>query len=566
MATCLDDITALLALEEGEHVEFKRGALGAKELAEYAVGIGNSGGGLIVLGVTDEQPRAVYGLSDDAVAAVLRARRNVLDSADIRVEVEARQVGEKRIVVVQVPPRPRGRLFHTRDGKYLTREGEHLRGMTEAEIAAILRAEAGQLDILAETAPGSWEEHVSLVEVERLRALLRQHHREELGAMEPAALLRNLELLRDHKGAARITRAGVLLVGTAEAIRTLVPTHEVKLLRFGPDPLVPVLHEDLRVSIPQIVERAAGLLAPVNTVESFQSGLFRVDLPRFPELAWRESLANALAHRDYGAFGSIAIRVYEDRLEVGSPGGFFGGVTETNLLTTESRRRNELLAQTLQRVGLAERSAVGIKRMYRAMLLGGKPPPAYRSTEGSVTVDLSAKTVDRGFRALVEGPWGTDPSFSVPDLLVLSLLRRERTIRSEDAARVTQAGVASANELLQALAARQLVERRGIGRGRRWVLGAEAYRRLGIEHERPLDLGMEEQTFEGLLLDELRRRGKEGLQPADMRKWSQYGKAQTTRILARLQEDGRIVGTGKRGRGARYWLPSFAPERDGEDR
>ena len=48
------DILPLLGLDESERIEFKRGALGVKELGEYAVGIGNSGGGVLVLG-----PRAV---------------------------------------------------------------------------------------------------------------------------------------------------------------------------------------------------------------------------------------------------------------------------------------------------------------------------------------------------------------------------------------------------------------------------------------------------------------------------------------------------------------------------
>ena len=556
-------LRVLLGVEESEHVEFKGGSLGVKELIEYAVGVGNSGGGVLVLGVSDKR-REVRGLSEEAVASLRSAPTSVLNSVRIRVEVESRTLDGKTLVVVTIPGRPRGRVFHTADGKYLMRSGENLVGMPEAEVTRILREEGGHFDWLAAVVPGAWQDLVSLVELDRLRAILRAHRRDELASLDTLELLSALEVLRDDGRGVAITRVGVLLVGTREAVRQFVPTHEVKLQRFGAAPLAPILHEDLRVPLLHVVERAEALVASANKVESFQAGLFRVDLPQFPEPAWREALANALAHRDYEVPGNIAIRVYEDRLEVGSPGGWFGGVTASNVLVTESRRRNELLAAVLQRVGLAERSAVGVKRMFRTMLLAGKNPPVFRSTPGSVTVVLDATTVDQAFGALAAGAWGEDRSFSAQDLLALSLLRRKRRIRTAEAADVMQLDGERADDVLDKLAVRKLVTRGGVGRGRYWTLGPEAYRRLGIEHERPADVGIEERTFEGLLLDELRRAGTKGLAPADMRRWSHYGKAQTTRILQRLSGAGQIAFSGKRGLGARYWLPEHAPAQSGE--
>jgi ATP-dependent DNA helicase RecG len=553
----------MLGLDESERVEFKRGALGAKELAEYAVGIGNSGGGVLVLGVTDKPPREVRGLSEDGVDQVLRARQGVLDSTRVRIEVQRRVVDGKVVLLVDIPARPRGSVFHTADGKYLMRVGESLVGMPESELDRIKREEAVSLDLLAEPVPGGWRDHVSLVELERLRSMLRENQRDELARLGDEALLGALEVFRDENGRRALTRAGVLLVGSPEAIRRAVPYHEVKLLRFDADPLTPTLNEDYRTSLVHCIERADAMIAAVNTVESFQSGLFRVDLPRFPRLAWREALANALAHRDYSAPGTVAVRIYAEKMEVGSPGGWFGGVSEANVLHTEPRRRNDLLASVLQKVGLAERSAVGVKRMYRSMLLGGKSPPTFRSTPGSVTVTLDSTTIDRSFGSLATGAWGEDRSLGVEDLLALALLRRRRRAETPEIATEVQLDPQRTSDVLDRLAERELVVRNGVGRGRYWTLGPEAYRRLGIEHERPADVGMEERTFEGLLLDELKRAGAKGLAPAQMRKWSHFGKDQTTRILTRLVDAGTVVHSGKRGVGSRYWLPSFAPDREG---
>ena len=118
---------------------------------------------------------------------------------------------------------------------------------------------------------------------------------------------------------------------------------------------------------------------------------------------------------------------------------------------------------------------------------------------------------------------------------------------------------------LLGLASRKLVERHGVGRGRSWTLGSEAYRRLRLEHQRPVGVGMREQTFEGLLFDELLRASSNGLTAGEMRRWSHYGKAQTTRILKRMQAEGRVVFSGKRGTGACNWLPAHAPRSEGEE-
>jgi predicted transcriptional regulator len=71
---------------------------------------------------------------------------------------------------------------------------------------------------------------------------------------------------------------------------------------------------------------------------------------------------------------------------------------------------------------------------------------------------------------------------------------------------------------------------------------------------------MSVKTLEGLLLDELERRSTEGLTNREIREWSRYGRMQTTRLLQSLREKGKIVSSGKRGRGARYWLPQFVPK------
>ena len=558
-----DAVRRLMAGEEGEHVEFKEKCDDRTEIAEYAVGIGNEGGGLLLVGITNKKPRRIVGARERPHDDVEKILKSVLDSTEIRVRCEHVRTGDGIVFVVRIPPRPRGQVLHTKKGKYLMRTGEGLRGMTPAEIAR-LRADDGlRRDFTADVLDAKWQDVVDPLEMERLRRELRDHERDELARLDDEALLRSLDVLPAKGARRRATRAAVLLVGRVEAVREFVPNHEVKLLRLGRRETQITYTEDLRAPLLAVAQRAREVVEVANAVESFQQGMFRVDVQKFPERAYREAIANALIHRDYQLSGNVAVRVYPSRLEVGSPGGWFGSVNETNILVTESQRRNDLLAAAFQKIGLAERSAVGVRRMYEVMLESGKEPPAYRSTSTSVTAVLHDGSFDREFAALARRMSEQGRPLSVFDLLVLSRLRRQRELTVKEAAVLCQQPPEAARRILDELRNRHLVDRRGEGRGRKYVLGRLAYEGLGLTRDRPRDLGMQERTFEGLLLDELERVGAKGLTNLEVRNWSTYGRAKTTELLQQLCKKGVVAWSGRRGRGSRYWLPKHALRPDG---
>ena len=93
---------------------------------------------------------------------------------------------------------------------------------------------------------------------------------------------------------------------------------------------------------------------------------YREELPDYPERAVTEAIANAIIHRDYMQMGSeIHIDMYDDRLEVYSPGGMMDGrlIQQLNPLTVPSKRRNPLLADFFSRLGLMERRGSGMKKI-----------------------------------------------------------------------------------------------------------------------------------------------------------------------------------------------------------
>ena len=93
---------------------------------------------------------------------------------------------------------------------------------------------------------------------------------------------------------------------------------------------------------------------------------YREELPDYPERAVTEVICNAIIHRDYMELGSeIHIDMYDDRMEVYSPGGMFDGrlIQQLDPLTVPSKRRNPLLADFFHRLKLMERRGSGMKKI-----------------------------------------------------------------------------------------------------------------------------------------------------------------------------------------------------------
>ena len=114
----------------------------------------------------------------------------------------------------------------------------------------------------------------------------------------------------------------------------------------------------------------------------------------YPERVVKEAIVNAVIHRDYRLNRDIFIRIFDDRIEVESPGVFPGNITPANIGRAGSKARNPLIAQNLREFPVAPNidAGEGVKMMFDVMAQANLYPPQYRqSTETaveSVTVTL----------------------------------------------------------------------------------------------------------------------------------------------------------------------------------
>lgn len=122
----------LLVPTETEKLEFKEAKqqFDTTKLLKYCVALANEGGGYIVLGVTDKQPRQVVGsLAWSTAEELNKIKAYIVEKLRFRVEVTELQHPDGRVLVFEVPTRPVGQAL-TFEGAYLMRAGEDLMPMT----------------------------------------------------------------------------------------------------------------------------------------------------------------------------------------------------------------------------------------------------------------------------------------------------------------------------------------------------------------------------------------------------------------------------------------------------
>lgn len=548
--------------QESLTCEFKsdRKCLPDRELLEALICLANSDGGELYLGVEDDG--TVTGLhpnhSNLQGLAALVANRTV---PSLTVSVTALQSGDHTIARIAV-----SRSIDpvaTTDGT-MKRRRLDVNGKPECvplfqhELSA-RQAGFGLLDMSGNPVAGATMTDLNPVERERLRQFIKQYNGDQsLLDLEDEALDGALGLTIRQGDTRLPSLCGLLLIGHEESLRCLVPTHEIAFQILEDEEVR--LNEFMRSPILQSLDKVETMFKPLNPEREFQAGLFRVPVPRLDSRAFREALANAVTHRDYSKRGAVHVRVEADNLVISNPGRLVEGVTLENLLTTEPRPRNPILADALKRIGLVERTGRGVDLIYRGMLRYGRSFPDYSHTDNhSVVLRMSMAEADIAFLGLVleEENRRTKP-LPLHSLITLSMFRERKRLTSEQVAKGIQQSRHKAAGILENLLEAGLVQPHGAGRGRSYTLSSKVYQAIGKEVEYTRQAGFDKLQQEQLVMNMVRQHGK--VQRQDVMDLCQLDKDRAYRLLKRLRAKGWLCKEG-RGTSTAYTLGKSADEK-----
>ncbi len=523
---------------EDEHLEFKRAERGYDfdELARYCVALANEGGGALILGVTNTEPRQIVGSQASADLDGVKVR--LIDALRLRIDVQELQHPAGRVLVFRVPPRPLGVPLHYR-GAYYMRVGESLVGMTPDQLRRIVSET--EPDFSAQACTRATLEDLDRVAIARFRDLwARRSDNPALAALSDEQLLRDADLLAP-KG---LTYAALVLFGTRQAlVRHLAQAEVVFEYRSDEIPGPAQQREEYRQGFFLFRDELWDKINLRNDLQHLQHGFVMLPVPTLNEGVVREAILNAVSHRDYRLPGSVFVRQYPRRLEITSPGGFTPGIDETNILNRQAPR-NRLIAEALARCGLVERAGQGMDRMFRECIREGKLRPDFRGTGPyQVSVTLWGEIQDARFLRFLERI-GQErlAAFTTQDFVLLDLIHREQALPVDLRPR------------LPVLVGQGVVERVGRGRGVRYILSRRFYEFLGQAGVYTRQRGLDREQNKALLLQHIRGQGDKGSPLAEIEQVLPALSRQPLQgLLRKLRAEGHIHMAG-RTRGAR-WYP-----------
>ena len=488
MKTGIEQLHQWLNEPEGTTLEFKEAKQNFHfdKLLEYCVALANEGGGKIIFGVTDRRPRQIVGTA--AFKEPGRTEAGLHDRLTHRIPVEELESPEGRVLIIHVPGRLPGTAWQI-NGRYLKRAGDDLAAMNDVELRTIF-AEAGP-DFTAETCPGAALTSLSpdaiAVFRQRWAKRTRDDRKESWNDVET---LTNAELIVD----GQITYAALILFATRTALGRWLAQAELVFEYRSSEASGPAAdREEYREGFFLWLDTIWNKINLRNDRQSYQDGLFRMELPTFDEITVREALLNAVAHRDYRLGGFVFVRQYAHRLEVVSPGGFPSGITAENILDQQNPR-NRRLAEALAKCGLIERAGQGMNLIFETAIRQGKPLPSFAGTSShEVRLTLDGMIKSTAFVRFMERVGDeTLKSFSTADFLVLDYLNREMPLTDNLKSR------------LAGLIETGIIEAVGRGKGTRYILSRQLYAAIGAKGVYTRKKGLDRETNKELLLKHIR--------------------------------------------------------------
>lgn len=437
------NLNDLLCAHEGKMLEFKRNLDSPQGVLRSMVAFANTAGGTVIIGVEDGT-RNVCGIADP-LALEERLANLVSDLIEPRIvpDIEILSWRQTQVIAVTLHPSP-NRPHHLRregaeNGTYV-RVGSTNRKADAALIAEMRRYALGE-SFDEQPLPELDSEAIDFRAASESFAAVRKLKRGDLAT---------LRLVTKHQGRTVPTIGGMLLFGHNRLEH--FPDAWIQIGRFaGTDKARILDHAELKSYPIAAIEEAIAFIHRHMQRSAEIGAVRRQDRWSLPPIAIREAVINAVAHADYAQCGApIRIALYDDRLEIESPGLLPFGLIVDDLRQGISRLRNRVIGRIFHELGLIEQWGSGIQRITAACGEAGLAAPELEETGLRFRITLRTTPVSR-------------PMADSLDQAILDLLADNAGHATAEIARHIGRTPRATRTRLLALIARNLVQEIGTG-------------------------------------------------------------------------------------------------------
>ena len=508
-----------------------------KECIETACAFANAGGGYIVLGVDNTGTPAKTQLRFEA----LRDYENRIATAtepSVAVDAEKLPFQGGLVVVLKVTENPLKPVAYK--GRSFVRKGSVNHQMSPAEIAeSHLKSTGASMD--AVIVPGVTRDDLDMGAVRKYMEKATAEGRRNFSAGDdPWAVLKKLEWV---KSETEITRAAYLLFAKEPQIKFPQAIIHAGAFKDGGSYILDSKDIDGNIQ-DQVDETLAFIKRNIRRSIVVTAKAEHDRYWDYPIEALRETVTNAICHRDYGSPHDIQIKILEDKLVVHSPGQLPFDMSMPLLMMEDhpSRPRNRLIAQAFYDIHLIEHYGSGIRRIKDECDANGNAYPIWRDDLGTFSTTYLPRNASEGKNTVGEGINGSGDTINNPSDTINGTINEGRDTINDP----IKSSVAPINE--------------GINATRETV--NETVNTIGdtindtIKHQNDTinpqndTIKSEDDTIKRKLLETIIQ--NEGLKRDGLAEAIQRSIPTVARLLADLEHEGKIIYRGSKKTGGYY--------------
>lgn len=347
---------------ESTTLEFKREIPRKDQIVKTAIGFSNLYGGRIIVGVDDS--RNIIGVNEDNIDDIAEIlQRSIYEASTPIVDpkIYTRRIGDKLVLVIEVKEGPHKPYFRTSEGMdngtYI-RMGNATFKASEEMIRELQRQGEGKH---YDEMPAYSASRADLSDKLILDFL--GSRKDGFAGSVTDSILRSYKLILDEQSGVFPSIGGLLLFGKNP--QKIISDSFITCTHFngisGKDSIASVdctgnLFEQIEEALQFVLARLHGF-EPARSVS-------RENGSEIPKAGIREVLINAVVHRNYAFGGPIRISIYEDHVEVLSPGLFPGPLDVTNLEQGITFLRNGVIFRIFREAGIVEKPGSGFLRLF----------------------------------------------------------------------------------------------------------------------------------------------------------------------------------------------------------
>ncbi len=365
------ELHEIICRGEDSKTQFKRQFDSIDALATEIAAMLNSEGGLLIVGVSDSGE--VTGIGD-----IRQLNQWISNACSQKIEppvsviTQNLSIGDKLVVAINIPLGT-NKPYAVNKTAFWVKVGADKRRATREELRRLMQASGTLYADEMPLAHTNWDE----LDLLRFRDFYKQQYDEEIDQLDTSTerILSNLKLLKSR----HLTLAGLLLFGKEP--QRIRPPLMVKAVAFIGNRLEGTEYLDSEDIGSTLVEQFKGTMGFLKrNLRKRQNGQ-NFNFPgilEIPEIALEEAVVNALVHRDYLISSSIRVFIFDNRVEIISPGKLPNTATVESIRAGIQIVRNPVLISFVPKIGIPYRGlGSGVPRMIEECRKANLPEPQF---------------------------------------------------------------------------------------------------------------------------------------------------------------------------------------------